>query len=215
MPYRLPKLETNEFYHIFNRSIAGEKIFGTVRLKSLFRNILFYYSYHPTMSYSLSRHVSIQTLEFDESLTENQRPGIEIAAYAIMPNHFHILLRQTREGEISRYLRRIELSYAHYYNRLKGRHGGVFCARFKSTWPKSQYGFQQVAKYIHLNPVRANLTSLEFLRTYPYTSYYNVFNPVKHVNTSLFMNMFENDQEYEEFLSRPPALPYEFYDDEF
>lgn len=79
-----------------------------------------------------------------------------IYAWALMPNHAHILLRSGPQG-ISTYMRRLLSSYAINYNLRHRRHGHLFQNRYKSIVCEEDAYFTELVRYIHLNPLRANI----------------------------------------------------------
>ena len=81
-----------------------------------------------------------------------------IYAYALMPNHVHLLVL-TRRANISSAICGIHLAYSKYFNRRHGHSGHVFGARFKSRLVERDRYFLALLRYIHLNPVRAGLAA--------------------------------------------------------
>ena len=79
-----------------------------------------------------------------------------IYAWALMSNHAHILLRNSAFG-LSGFMRRLLTGYAIVYNRRHRRWGHLFQNRYKSIICDEDVYFRQLVRYIHLNPLRANL----------------------------------------------------------
>lgn len=91
---------------------------------------------------------------FLELLAETtERFALRIHAYVLMDNHFHLLL-ETPEANLSRSLQWLNVSYSLWFNRRHDRVGHLFQGRFKSVVVEDDAGWQEVARYIHLNPVR-------------------------------------------------------------
>jgi REP element-mobilizing transposase RayT len=89
-------------------------------------------------------------------------------AWALLPNHFHLLLR-TGATPISMVLRRVLTGYAIGYNRRHRRHGHLFQNRFKSILCQEDGYLLELVRYIHLNPLRARkVDDLESLGRYSY-----------------------------------------------
>jgi len=89
-------------------------------------------------------------------------------AWALIPNHFHLLLR-TGPVPISTVMRRLLTGYALWYNRTHHRNGHVFQNRFKSILCQEDVYFLELVRYIHLNPIRAGLVEdLDELGRYAY-----------------------------------------------
>lgn len=83
---------------------------------------------------------------------------VTILAWALMPNHVHFVMG-TELGVLSRFMARLNTSYALFFNRRHGRVGYVFQSRF---WSRPIGGdVDAVVEYVHSNPVRAGLVALE------------------------------------------------------
>jgi len=79
-----------------------------------------------------------------------------IYAWTLMGNHAHILLRSGPSG-LSKYMKRLLTGYAVFYNRRHDRHGHLFQNRYKSIVVEEDAYFQELVRYIHLNPLRAGI----------------------------------------------------------
>lgn len=79
-----------------------------------------------------------------------------IYAWALMTNHAHILLKSSPYG-LSRYMRRLLTGYAISYNLRHKRHGHLFQNRYKSIVCEEDVYLKELVRYIHLNPLRANM----------------------------------------------------------
>jgi REP element-mobilizing transposase RayT len=94
--------------------------------------------------------------------------GIIVHVYCLMPNHYHMVI-ETPESNLSVSIQWLNVSYACYFNARHQRHGHLFQGRFKSILiDKSEY-LDVLSRYIHLNPVRANLVSK--MSDYEWNSY--------------------------------------------
>ncbi len=89
-------------------------------------------------------------------------------AWALIPNHFHLLLR-TGNVPVSIIMQRLLTGYAVYYNRRHCRHGHLFQNRYKSILCQKNVYLLELVRYLHLNPLRAGLISdFKAMDTYPY-----------------------------------------------
>lgn len=88
-----------------------------------------------------------------------------------MTNHVHLLLRTSlgEEKSISNIMKSLTLRYTKYFNKKYSRTGNLFQPKYFSTLLKKDSHLLELARYIHLNPLRANL--VKDLREYPYSSY--------------------------------------------
>jgi REP element-mobilizing transposase RayT len=91
---------------------------------------------------------------FLELLSEaTERFAVRIHAYVLMDNHFHLMV-ETPEANLSRAMQWLNVSYSVWFNRKHNRAGHLFQGRFKSLVIEDDAGWQEVARYVHLNPVR-------------------------------------------------------------
>jgi REP element-mobilizing transposase RayT len=89
-------------------------------------------------------------------------------AWALIPNHFHLLLR-TGNLPVTKVMQRLLTGYAAYYNRRYRRHGHLFQNRYKSILCQEDTYLLELVRYIHLNPLRADIvSSLGELDSYRY-----------------------------------------------
>jgi REP element-mobilizing transposase RayT len=97
--------------------------------------------------------------------------GMEIYAWALIPNHLHLLLR-TAHTPLSTVMRCLLGGYAVAFNRRHRRSGHLFQNRFKSILVEEETYFLELVRYIHLNPLRARLVpDLPALERYPWTGH--------------------------------------------
>jgi REP element-mobilizing transposase RayT len=95
----------------------------------------------------------------------------KLYAWALMPNHFHLLVRPC-EASLSDIMRRLLTGYAVWHNMRHNRTGHLFQNRYKSIVVEEERYFLELVRYIHLNPARANhLSEPAQLDRYPYTGH--------------------------------------------
>jgi REP element-mobilizing transposase RayT len=99
------------------------------------------------------------------------RWGILCHAWALMPNHFHLLLQST-EGQLPSFMRCLLTVYSRYFNNKHNRVGHFFQNRYKSPIVGKDAYFREVVRYIHLNPLRSGIVrSVEELGDYLWTGH--------------------------------------------
>ena len=82
-----------------------------------------------------------------------ERFGVRFHAYVLMDNHYHLLI-ETPEANLSAAMQWLNVSYSVWFNRRHGRAGHLFQGRFQGLIIEHDAGWQEVARYVHLNPVR-------------------------------------------------------------
>lgn len=99
------------------------------------------------------------------------RWGMRCPAWSLMPNHFHLLL-QSDKGSLPSFMRCLLTGYSKYFNERHKRVGHLFQNRYKSPIVDKEKYFFDVVKYIHLNPLRAEIVrSIAELEEYPWTGH--------------------------------------------
>ena len=105
-------------------------------------------------------------IEYLESATE--RYDAVIHAYCLMDNHYHILL-ETPSGNLSKIMAHINGAYTNYFNAKRERSGHLFQGRYKAILVEADEYAKELSRYIHLNPVRANI--VEHPEEYEWSGY--------------------------------------------
>jgi putative transposase len=119
--------------------------------------------------------------------------AVELYAYCLMPNHFHLLLKQKEKRQISQFMTCVVVSYGMYFNKKYKRQGPLFESRYKSVVIDSDVQLKHLSRYIHLNPVG--------YRLWDHSSYGDyVYEPRDWVNAGYILDMFSSRQAYIEFV---------------
>jgi len=106
--------------------------------------------------------------------------GTKIYAWSLLTNHAHFLIRSGPAG-LPSYMRRLLTGYAQTYNRRHQRYGHLFQNRYKSIVCEEEVYFQELVRYIHLNPLRAGLVeNLGQLDRYPWSGHGVLMGKGKH-----------------------------------
>jgi putative transposase len=197
-----PILSTNEFYHVFNRSIANQPIFNDIYYLNKIIKIVNYYRFKQKIK--LSKFNLLPNRIQNEYLEDIQESSslVEIYCFTFMPNHYHFLLKQLQDKGISKFVSNIQNSFAKNFNLMNDRNGSLFQTGFKSRRIITNEDFIHISRYIHLNPVTSKIINFEKLLNYPFTSlswYFNT-NSNKFINTKYLLNYFQNFNNYVEFL---------------
>jgi len=154
--FRKP-IVTGEVYHVFNRSISEFVIFNNDSEYSRMKDVIQFYQ--------LEKHATkfsqagTKTLKSLSVKSLNAEKLAEIICYSPMPTHLHFVLKQLKDGGVSRFMNNILNSYTRYFNIKHNRKGPLWESRFKKVLVKTDEQLLHLTRYIHLNPVTAYLVN--------------------------------------------------------
>lgn len=164
MPGRIIPLVNEGFYHIFNRGSDKRQIFTKPRDYSRFKQTFYYYQFSGPKP-RLSVFAKSNLFNFKP---ENKKL-VEIICYCLMPNHFHFLVRQIKDGGVSVFMSQLANSYTKYFNTKYNRVGPLFQGYFKAVPIETDEQLLHLSRYIHLNPYVSELC--KDLNDYQWSSY--------------------------------------------
>ncbi|MFM2357343.1 MAG: hypothetical protein RJA61_80 [Candidatus Parcubacteria bacterium] len=140
MPQRIKKPVTGEMYHVFNRGVDKRDVYldkyDYVRFYQTLDN---FNSVDPIINLRLSKS------------KRDKKPLVEIVAYSLLPNHFHLIVKQLEEGGISEFMRRVSTGYTSYFNEKYSRSGALFQGVFKRVHVSSEEQRQYLFAYVNEN----------------------------------------------------------------
>jgi len=201
----------DEHYHIYNRGTDKRQIFLDHDDYDRFVKLLYLCNGTESIVF---RDIPIgETYGFDRGETL-----VDIGAYCLMPNHFHLLLREKNEGGISLFMKKLSTGYSMYFNLKNKRTGKLSEGAYKATHANSDEYLHYLFAYIHLNPVKLidhawkeeGIKNIEqarnFLQKYRYSSYLDFINPGSRVegvilNKPAFPEYFETKKELNDYLN--------------
>ncbi len=163
----------NAFYHVFNRGLNKQNIFLADEDYEFFLSKL----------YDLRQ-------KYDHS----------IYAMCLMPNHFHLLVKQNTELPISKLISKICTSYSMYFNKEYHRVGGLFQSKFRAVLVRSQTQLLWLSAYIHQNPTLARLVAKP--EEWIYSSYRDYIGLKEEIlcKKDVIMQEFKTPFEYKKFV---------------
>jgi putative transposase len=181
MPFRKVPLVTGQYYHIFNRGVNKQPIFIN---GSDFRQALEsmkFYQFVVSMKFSILKTLTVAERSRLWARLESTSRNVEIVAYCLMPNHYHLLLKQSNHEGLYNFVASWQKSYSRYFNIKYRRIGPLFQGRFKAVRIEDDRQLLHVSRYIHLNP---------------YTSYIvnAAENVVRYRRSSLHEYLYESDE---------------------
>ena len=175
---RIISFVPNEYYHIYNRGVNKMEIFIDKHDYERFQKLLYIINSKETGKFS-------RINDYNHSIWKDQIGDtlVDIGAYCLMPNHFHILIKSKNKEDTSKFLQRLQLSYSKYFNSKNKRTGSLFQGKSKAEHVTGNNYLKYLYSYIHLNPIKMiekdwkskgikNIKkSNEYLNKYEYSSY--------------------------------------------
>lgn len=165
----------NGYYHVYNRGVDKRIIFEDEQDYTVFLHFIkVLLSPLPEKQlHPLAELTGFDPIRFRPLLT-TLHGKVDLVAYCLMPNHFHLLLKQVPLNGMSEFMRRLATCYVMYFNRKYERSGYLFQGRYKAVLVTEDSYLLHLSRYIHLNPYEltgSDLVKLVKLSTYPYSSY--------------------------------------------
>lgn len=193
MPSRIFPFVNGQFYHIYNRGSEKRPIFESSRDYQRFLKSMRYYQLEgPKPKFS---HFS-PTSPIQPDPTKKI---VEINAFCLMPNHFHLLLKQTKEGGITEFVSKLSNSCTKFYNTKYKRVGPLLQGEFKAVLVESDEQLVHISRYIHLNPLTSFL--VKHLDQYQWSSYKEYINNTAGLCAKdEVLGYFKNPQDYQQFI---------------
>lgn len=207
-----------QYYHIFNRGTDKKIIFKLYKDYERFKMLL--YIANSKESFHLDYLLGNQHKKFHEIFEiDKGQIVISIGAWCLMPNHFHILIKQEVDGGITKFMRKLSTGYSMYFNKKNERQGSLFGGPFKSKLIGDDDNYmRQLFAYIHLNPIDLNFPEWEnnknnfntqgeikkFLDSYKYSSYHDYLEidrvEKKILNSENFPDYFRGKNSFQDFV---------------
>lgn len=205
-------IASNEYYHIFNRGAHRHTLFRDKNdwLRFLF---LILYCQSPMLLPHTKRMVTSSALAegFPVPLEKQTeiiaRRTVGLTAFCVLSNHFHLLLRQTEEVGVSRYMHRVIMGYTNYFNTKYKTSGHLFQGRYRDVHVSTNEQLLYLSAYIHRNPRDlAQWRGRE--EEYPYSSLSDYTNKNRWggiLETDILASQFKEDHSYRDFVRTSTA----------
>ncbi|MFC1727763.1 transposase [Patescibacteria group bacterium] len=204
MPGRKIPLVTDQFYHVFNRGIDHRLTFINKKDYSRALVTLGYYQFvYPPMK--LSRYLQLSVKRRKNVLIRKDRKEkklVAIIAYCLMPNHYHLLVKQLSDGGISRFMSNLQNSYTRFFNVKNERVGPLFLDQFKAVRIETDEQLVHVSRYIHLNPFSSFIVKkIDNLKDYFGSSLSEYLNNQEGIcEKDILLSFYNNLSEMKEFI---------------
>lgn len=191
--YVVRNFSENSYYHIYNRGVEKRLIFQDPLDYQIFIYYLFIYAV--PLDKVLLEYPELPIRFYSKNLSLE----VEVIAYCLMPNHFHLLVRQSTKNGVSKLLKQLTNAYTTYFNNKNQRVGGLFQGTFKAVEIDQLELLLHISRYIHLNPIVANLTS--DYRHYKWSSLADYLDNKNWCSTEVIFSAFKTTEDYLTFIS--------------
>lgn len=203
-----------EYYHLYNRGTDKRDIF--LNDSDLLRFTFLLYACNS------SKRIDVRELkEGNEGLPfgkiERGDTIVDIGSWCLIPNHFHISIREKVDGGVTKFMLKLTTAYSMYFNNLYGRSGRLFQGPFQCSHADDDRYLKYLFAYIHLNPIKLiepnwkergildKISSQKYLSEYKYSSYLDYTGINRDfgliLNKSEFPDYFSNTSEFYDFIN--------------
>jgi len=194
---------SGEYYHCFSRGVERRPVFTNKRELSRAVDLISFYRFDkPSLRYS--KYLALNEKQRTNFLAGLSEKAVEVIAFCLMTNHFHFLVKQAKEGGISKFMANFSNSYSKYFNTKYQRVGPLFQGAFRAVHIESDEQLLHLSRYIHLNPVTGFVVKPEELKTYlwsSYPSYVTDSDPdLNFIDKDVVLNFFKKGTKYEQFV---------------
>ncbi len=188
MPRQIAQLANGEIYHICLRAVGDAEVF--LNENDYYRGIFSIYEFNNKKSVRIwkrrrDRIVEKKKEKFGRSPTPPEFKRdllVEVLAFAFMPNHIHLLVKQLKDNGVSQFMQKVGGGYANYFNKKNKRKGHLF-NQFRAIHVSTDKQLRNVFVYIHANPIsliepgwkkngiKDPKKVIKFLKNYRWSSY--------------------------------------------
>ena len=218
---RTIEFSEGEYYHVYNRGVDKREIFLDKKDHERFVRLLY-------LANGSKPYVYREVQNKELNIIDRGEPLVAIGAYCLMPNHFHLLLKEITGGGITSFMEKLGTGYSMYFNKRSKRTGFLFEGNFKAEHVDRDEYLKYLYAYIHLNPVKlidpdwkekgiSNLSKAKkYLEAYQYSSYLEHCGVSREEEIILspkeFPDYFEKAHEFDDFIKdwlkyKDEALP--------
>lgn len=216
----------NGYYHLYNRGVEKREIFMDKQDEGVFLSYLKEYL-TPKDVEGLRKALSDSQLTYNKRVEiakqlriNNFSDSLNLLAYCLMGNHFHLLVKQIQERTIETFMRSLCTRYVQYFNKRHGnRVGGLFQSTYKAVLVQSEEQLWHLSRYIHRNPATKGLSLIDCSRPSSYQNYLGLVNQAwvkpgdvlsyfakSSFSFNSYTSFVENDTLEEESLTKIPEL---------
>ena len=142
MPRKVVPIIAGEIYHVFNRGVDKRNVFlDTDDYLRFYQSLHLFNTIEPVINFMTARSQDVEPRE----------PLVEIHAYSLLPNHFHMLIKSCSDTGLSEFMKRVVGGYTSYFNERYDRSGVLFQGKYKRVLVDSDEQYQYLFSYVNEN----------------------------------------------------------------
>lgn len=149
---RITQFVEGEFYHVYIHAVPNLILFKNNSDYVRFLNTLFFGNSERSIQ-RLDRKTDLSSVwDMKDGKIDIGTPLVDIVCFCLMPNHFHLILKEKTEGNISIFMHKVLTSFSKYTNLKYERRGHVFESKFHAKYLEDNRYLLRASSYVHLNP---------------------------------------------------------------
>ena len=205
-------ISVGEYYHIFNRGVGKKIIFKDDRDRIRFLFLILYFQTEnnfPQISRIVSSYIKHRVFDINNDIKNEiiKERFVELTGFVLMPNHFHLIVKEIKEGGMGKYMQRVLNSYTKYFNTRYDISGHLFGGPYKAVHVEDDKQLLYLSAYIHLNP-RELSEWYKKENLFPWSSYQDYIEENrwdKVLKTEIVLEQFKDKKEYKNFVETSGA----------
>jgi putative transposase len=175
------------YYHAYNRGVEKRPIFIDDQDCHVFlRYIKLYLS---SQQYILN--LSEKELKTRRFVNLNMSSDVELHCFALMPNHFHLLIKNKTKNGIAKFMQRLITAYVMYFNKKYKRVGPLFQGVFKASTVDNDSYMMHLSRYVHNNSLKLSHEKINF-QNYSSLQYYVGDRTAEWLKTEMIVSYFKD-----------------------
>ncbi|HEY4501129.1 MAG TPA: transposase [Candidatus Paceibacterota bacterium] len=193
-------ISEGEYYHLYNRGVEKRNVFLTREDRNRFKRLLYLANGTEHFVYRDVESKELKDIDRGKIL-------VAIGAWVLMPNHFHILVKEIKERGTATFMEKLCTGYSSYFNKRHDRVGPLFQGRYKSQHVVEDRHLKYLFAYIHINPLKLlnpawkELGNINVTKAEKYISAYENSSYLSYIDTSRGENILLTKTEFPEYFS--------------
>jgi putative transposase len=185
--------ENNKYYHIYNRGVDKRVVFKSKIDYFHFFELMINVNQEESIGsiYKIKQNDGKNTKVKTENL-------VEIISYSLLPNHYHLLLKQVKDNGISKFMHKVGTGHTNHFNMKEKRSGSLFQGPFKSIYVDNEDYLDYLSAYINGN---SEIHGISKAVDYAYSGYKYFLEGKKVFSYDKLFSSFNDVEEYKKYVS--------------